>query len=113
MGADLCRGWTESKIVEAVTSATDLQRKILRSMAENYGTTVREIADDVGAKTHRAVAGALSGWYQDTTRPSASKIPPNGRDSWPFRWEYVVQDGRRVARYLMPLAVARVVIANT
>lgn len=110
---DLCRGWTEADVVRAIHDATELQRQILHSIAENHGTTVLEIAQDIGAKNHRAVSGALSSWYQNTTRPLGIKDPADGADSWPLHVRKVRRDGKLLWRYEMPPAVGRVVLANT
>jgi hypothetical protein len=110
---DLCRGWTEADIVHAIVHATEFQRAILRSIAENFGTDVIQIARDIGAKNHRAVAGGLGTWYSNTTRPMGIKDPATGADSWPMHVPRVTRNGQSLWRYEMPPAVARVVLAHT
>jgi hypothetical protein len=106
----LCRGWTEADIAQAVSSASDLQRSVLRSIAKHPGTNLHAIAKDVGAKNHLAVSGALSRWYQDTTRPLGIKDPTDGKDSRPM---FVVKDHRTgLWRYTMTVGVAAIVLAN-
>jgi hypothetical protein len=109
----LCRGWTEADIVQAVGQATEFRRSILRSIAQNYGTDVIRIAQDIGAKNYLAVSGGLSSWYQNTTRPMGIKDPATGEDSWPMHVPRVTQNGRSMWRYEMPSAVAKVVLAHT
>lgn len=110
---DLCRGWTEADIVESIVRASDFQRSILRSIAQNFGTDVIKIAQDIGAKNGHAVSGGLSRWYQDTTRPMGIKDPADGKDSWPMQVPKVTLNGETLYRYEMPPAVASIVLAHT
>jgi hypothetical protein len=109
---DLCRGWTESDVVESIVRATDFQRSILRSIALNPGTDVLQIARDIGSN-HRSVSAALSPWFQTITRPTGIKDPATGEDSWPMYVTRVRRNGKRLWRYEMPSAVARVVLSHT
>jgi hypothetical protein len=110
---DLCRGWTEADIVQSIVHATWFQRSILRSIAQNFGTDVIQIAHDIGAKNDRAVSGGLGTWYQNTTRPMGIKDPATGKDSWPMYVPRVTRNGKTLWRYEMPPAVAQVVLAHT
>jgi hypothetical protein len=110
---DLCRGWTEADIIESIVHATEFQRSILRSIAQNYGTDVIKITQDIGAKNDRAVSGGLGTWYQNTTRPMGIKDPATGSDSWPMHVPRITRNGKTLWRYEMPPAVARIVLAHT
>jgi len=97
-GKVLCRGWTEADIVESIEHATDFQRSILRSIANNYGTDVIQIAQDIGAKNHLAVSGGLGSWYRNTTGPMGIKDPADGKDSWPMYVPRVTRNGQSLWR---------------
>jgi hypothetical protein len=110
---DLCRGWTEADIIHSIVHATDFQRSILRSIAQNFSTDVFQIAEDIGAKNHLAVSGGLGTWDRNTTHPMGIKDPATGRVSWPMDVPKVRRNGQSLWRYEMPPAVARIVLAHT
>src|SRR5687768_11466810 len=114
VGEDLCRGWTEEQVIEALQSSTPLARKILRSMAQNPGITAEEIARDIGAAGMTTVAGSLSSWYQNVTRPLGVKDPATGKDSWPFLIKPSLKERSNTPwRYFMPQEVAAIVLRHT
>jgi hypothetical protein len=82
MNKDLCRGWTASDIGEAVERASPLARSILRCIARHQDITAREIAEKIGAERWETIAGSLSSWYKNVTKPMG--LQQNGKDAWPF-----------------------------
>jgi hypothetical protein len=114
MEENLCRGWTSADVAKAVRQATPLARQILRAIAQNPGVSAEEIAAEIGASGMTAVAGSLSSWYQNVTRPLGIRDPATGKYSWPFDIDnpYPGTPGRNY-RYVMPPSVAEIVLAET
>lgn len=105
--SDLCRGWTADAIREAVLTATDAQRDVLGAIASNPGISTDEIAQILNLKSARSVGATMAAWSRMVTSPMGV-TDTTGTPSWPIEFP-----GPKAGyeTYLMPPAVARVVIA--
>ena len=104
---DLCRGWTEPKIRDAVRESTDRQRDFLEMLARNRRIQTQEIVDHLGLNSLRGVTGILSSWSRTVTNPMGVLDPRTGQPSWPF-FPGSVSGG--YSSYEMPAAVAEIVL---
>ena len=101
--ANLCRGWTESDVVVALTEANETQQRFLSYVASHYGCTLEDFCNDTGL-TYNQMRSQLSALARKTNRQGV-RDPATGDLSWPF----VIQPTGGWSRYEMPPAVASIV----
>ena len=78
---NLCRGWTASKIRQAVLNASERQQNVLAQIAANPGITSKEVADNLELRGHRSVGSTMAAWSR-VTKPLAVVDPADGKPSW-------------------------------
>jgi hypothetical protein len=103
---NLCRGWTASKIRQAVLDASERQQSLLAQIAANPGITSKEIADNLDLLSPRSVGSTMAAWSR-VTKPLGVVDPADGKPSWPMTFSRR-PDG--FWRYEMPAEVRDVVL---
>jgi hypothetical protein len=104
----LCRGWTRSKIREAVLLASDPQRDVLRVIAQRAPITCAEVAQVVG-RSYGSVRAGMAAWSRGTATLGV-RDPAMGELSWP--WTY---QGRKDGStdYVLDPAVREAILSVT
>jgi hypothetical protein len=108
--ADLCRGWTARDVGAAIDLATEEQWSILLVMAENHGIDIQGVAVLLGYPKWQNIAGRMA-HFAKVTDPLGILDPADGKPSWPLEHGGPTAESG-FSRYLMPRAVARIVVAR-
>ena len=103
---DLCRGWTASKIKQALELASEPQREIILVIAENSNITTAEVADKVGLDGYQNVAAHLAHFTMATAELDIRDS--RGEPTWPFETRSPAT-GSNNSTYFMPAEAAAVV----
>ena len=77
------KGWSGPEIREAIRRTTPGVRDILAYVAAHPGCTSRDIAEELGLKSHRSVGPMLNGL---TRTAEAIGVDDDGTVRWFFEW---------------------------